>query len=156
VPVDPATPGAPTLRLAGPADRDHFLALEAACFAPDRRYSPAIIQRALTSPHQRAWVIADASGAVLAGLIAWSRPRTWRVVSVAVLPEARGAGHFTRLMEHYHDAARRAGAGRSGLEADAENAPLIARYEHADYHVVARLKDYYGPGQDAQRMERAL
>jgi ribosomal protein S18 acetylase RimI-like enzyme len=42
------------------------------------------------------------------------------------------------------------------LEVAVDNAVAIAFYERHGYRTVARLADYYGPGLDAWRMEKAL
>lgn len=134
-----------------PADLPLLLGLEEACYDPPRRSSPASLRRSLHSPHQEVWLHGD-----VGALILWRRPRTWRVHGLHTHPGARGQGIAGALLAHAEARARAAGAARVVLEADADDARLVAWYGARSYRVTRRLPDYYAPGRSAVRMVKSL
>jgi ribosomal-protein-alanine N-acetyltransferase len=89
-----------------------------------------------------------------AGLI-WSRgPRPWgRVYALAVHPEARGNRLGPRLLQQMIDDLRHRGSKSIFLEVRTDNSAAIRLYESFGFKTCRLLKNYYGPGIAAQRME---
>jgi [ribosomal protein S18]-alanine N-acetyltransferase len=70
--------------------------------------------------------------------------------NVAVLPEYRGHGIGTSLMQHVLAEALRLGAKRATLEVRASNAAALRLYERLGFYVAARRRNYYSnPVEDA-------
>jgi ribosomal-protein-alanine N-acetyltransferase len=70
--------------------------------------------------------------------------------NVAVLPQFRGQGIGTRLMEHVLAEALRLGARRATLEVRASNQAALHLYERLGFRVAATRKHYYSnPVEDA-------
>lgn len=139
-------------------DLDAIVELEQAAFQDYRQASLGSLRRSLTSAHQSFWVI-DFPGVPgkLAGLLVlWHFPKTWRVYDIATHPEARGQGIGTELMQHAESLARKAGATRMSLEAEEQDARLVAWYVHQGYTVVDRLEAFYHNGCSALRLTKHL
>ena len=70
--------------------------------------------------------------------------------NVAVLPQFRGQGMGTTLMQHVLAEARRLGAMRATLEVRASNGAALRLYERLGFYVAATRKNYYShPVEDA-------
>jgi [ribosomal protein S18]-alanine N-acetyltransferase len=70
--------------------------------------------------------------------------------NVAVLPEYRGRGFGTSLMQHVLAEALRLGAKRATLEVRASNAAALRLYERLGFYVAATRRNYYSnPVEDA-------
>ena len=82
------------------------------------------------------------------------------VLTVAVVPEARGRGLGRRLVEAGLDAARQAGADLIFLEVAEDNAPARRLYAACGFSETGRRPGYYHrpgePAVDALVMSRAL
>lgn len=153
----PEPAGVYRLRRAGPEDLDAVAALERDCFEPERRSSRAVLRRSLRSVRQEVWLLDGPDGGPSAAMVVvWRHPRTTRVYSLAVRSEHRGRGLGERLMRLAEEGARRAGASRIVLEADAHLPRLVSWYEELGYRVVAERPDYYAPGRPAVRMEKTF
>lgn len=69
--------------------------------------------------------------------------------------DLRGQGIAKRLLERFHDEARKKGAAVCFLEVRTRNIMAIALYEKAGYERVSVRKDYY-PDDDALVMRKEL
>lgn len=128
--------------------------LETLCFPPHRRDGPASLRRSLASPRQSVWVVPGPTAERLAAAaVYFYYPKSLRVYSVSVHPESRRGGLGDLLLAKAFALARRRGVTRLRLEADRNNAALVSWYERRGFSIVATLADYYGPGEDAVRME---
>lgn len=69
---------------------------------------------------------------------------------IAVDRAAHGRGHGRELLRAVEDRLRAAGARLLLIEAAGrpDNAPTLAFYTRCDYQVVARIRDFYRPGDD--------
>ncbi len=145
----------PALRRAEVADLDGIVALETACFEPERRASRSSLRRSLLSPRQAVWVLADGA-AIVGSLVLWHHPLTTRIYGVAVDPACQGQGLGEVLMQHAEQEAMQAGARHVTLEADEGRARLVGWYERLGYRRVRLREDFYAPGRGAWRMEKSL
>lgn len=68
------------------------------------------------------------------------------VMTVAVAPAARGAGHGRRLLTWLTEVARERGAAHLVLEVRADNAPAAALYSCAGFCTISIRRRYYQPG----------
>lgn len=71
------------------------------------------------------------------------------VLTVAVLPEARGQGLGRALLDRAKTEARARGAESMVLEVSVANAPALRLYAAADFQTVGRRPRYYPGGSDA-------
>ncbi|MEQ1610443.1 MAG: GNAT family N-acetyltransferase [Hyphomonadaceae bacterium] len=145
-----------TVRGAAPADAPTLEAIEAASFIYDRLSSRALA-RNLRSPTANIFVAAI--GGVLAGyaMVFFRRGSTLaRLYSIASVPNARGRGIGSRLMEACEHAAIKRGCDRLRLEVREKNRPAIAMYERLGYRRIGRYENYYQDGAPALRFEKQL
>lgn len=77
------------------------------------------------------------------------------IVTVCVMPAARGRGHAGRLLDAALQRARAAGAAHCFLEVAADNAEARRLYQRRGFVEVGRRRDYYGPGGHALVLRRA-
>jgi ribosomal-protein-alanine acetyltransferase len=144
------------VRRARRGDHAALLALERRSFRGDR-LSPRQLRRHLDN--RRAWLaVAERNGAVLGDALLLFRAGSAiaRLYSIAVAPEARGAGVGARLLRAAEAAARARGCRRLRLEVRADNAAAIALYEARGYRRFGRRPGYYDDGADAWRYQREL
>ncbi|WP_307781329.1 GNAT family N-acetyltransferase [Agilicoccus flavus] len=66
------------------------------------------------------------------------------VMTIAVVPAARGAGHGRTLLAALEDAARAAGARHVLLEVQADNAAALGLYAARGFVEISRRRRYYG------------
>ena len=82
------------------------------------------------------------------------------LLTIAVHPEAQGAGIGKKLMSEFHTAAKSRGASRAFLEVADDNGAARALYLGAGYGESGRRVGYYNRAHsapiDAITMERAL
>jgi [ribosomal protein S18]-alanine N-acetyltransferase len=70
--------------------------------------------------------------------------------NVAVLPEMRGHGMGTTLLQHVLSEGRRLGAKRATLEVRASNEGALRLYDRLGFYVAATRRNYYSnPVEDA-------
>ncbi len=78
------------------------------------------------------------------------------VQTVAVAPAAQGRGRGAVLLDWLLEQARRRAAREVMLEVAAQNTAAQSLYRQAGFEQIALRRGYYGPGQDALIMRRAL
>ncbi|HZI65456.1 MAG TPA: GNAT family N-acetyltransferase [Thermoanaerobaculia bacterium] len=146
----------PTLREGRPGDLDRLWRLDQLCFEPGIAYSQRDLQRFLAMP--RAVCVVAEDGDTLCGFaLAYSRPSALaHVVTLDVDPTFRRRGLGRRLIESVLERSAAAGAKRAVLEVDVRNSGAIAFYRKLAFREAGRLAAYYGPGQDAFQMVKAL
>jgi len=79
-----------------------------------------------------------------------------QVITIDVHPERRRQGLADRLMTELESQARKTGISRVVLQVGVDNLPAQNLYRKWGYQVRSRLKNYYGPGQDAYLMDKSL
>jgi ribosomal protein S18 acetylase RimI-like enzyme len=136
-------------------DLEALLDLEKACFAPERRESPASVRRSILSTHQELWVLRQGD-TLVASMTLRIFPKTLRIYSLAVSPDFRGRGLGERLVRHAYDRACSLRIPRLTLEVDAADERLQHLYLRLGYSYSQTLPDYYGLGQSAYRYVQIL
>lgn len=151
---------AATVQLREPRWRDipRMVSLDRAAFTDDPWDAPTFWAELAGRP-RRHYVVADGCGTVpelqgYAGLDLGGDVAD--VMTLAVHPDARGAGLGGRLLEHLHQQARAAGAAGVMLEVRADNAAARALYQTRGYRVVHTRPRYYRGGVDALVMRKEL
>jgi [ribosomal protein S18]-alanine N-acetyltransferase len=147
---------------ARPDDLDALVRLEERTFTEDR-ISRRAWRHLLSRAHGQVLVVRRVAPegeppTLLAAAVVLYRRRsaTARLYSLAVSPDARGAGLGRRLLDEVGLRAAAAGCRRLRLEVRDDNAAAMALYRGAGFREVARLPDYYSGGASGLRMERSL
>jgi ribosomal-protein-alanine N-acetyltransferase len=139
-----------------PSDFESIWDLDQACFPPGIAYSRSEL-RTFLSQKGAETIVAERDGHVVAFVLGWRRRRTeGHVITLDVAAAARRQGLGRRLLSEFERRLRDAGVTRVQLETAIANKTAIAFYERLGYRRVARLEGYYGPGQPAWRMAKAL
>ncbi|MEW5424702.1 GNAT family N-acetyltransferase [Amorphus sp. 3PC139-8] len=155
-PAAPITPPSVTIRRAGIADLPALETLEQASFASDR-LSRRSLRTLIARPSASVLVAETAQGLAGSVLVLFRRnTRAGRVYSLAVRPEARGAGIAAMLMAAAEREAASRGAEVIRLEVRADNPPAIALYRKLGYRQIGHRKAYYQDGEDALRFGKSL
>lgn len=136
----------PTLRPATAADAHAVAAVEAA--AAHHPWSADAVRATLTAPTTLAWVVEDA-GRVVGHLLASAVVDEGEILTVAVHPAARRAGHARALIDALHAGWRARGVTRGHLEVRTDNAAARALYEASGWRPSGVRRGYYGPDADA-------
>ncbi len=136
---------------------DSLAAIHAASFEHERAWSAREFAALLADPHVFA-VDAPRSGAGFA--LGRAVAGEAELLTLAVVPHARRAGHGRALVARFEGAAREHGAMEAFLEVAADNAAAVALYASAGYGERGRRPDYYDRGRggraDALLMGRSL
>lgn len=153
----PAT-AAVRVRRAELSDLEDLVALEQATFDSDR-ISRAQFRRHLDSDSARVLVASANHRRFLGTAMVFFRKgsRVARLYSIASLPEARGKGVGTALIEAAETAAQRRRCQVLRLEVRTDNDGAIRLYEQLGYHRVGPVKHgFYEDGSNAFVYEKAL
>ncbi|GLQ88472.1 GNAT family N-acetyltransferase [Dyella flagellata] len=153
----PAT-AAVRVRRAELSDLDDLVALEQATFDSDR-ISRAQFRRHLDSDSARVLVASANHRRFLGTAMVFFRKssRKARLYSIASLPEARGKGVGTALIEAAEVAARQRRCQSLRLEVRVDNESAIRLYERLGYHRAGAVKKgFYEDGADALVYEKTL
>jgi ribosomal-protein-alanine acetyltransferase len=144
------------LRPAGQDDLDALVALEERCFETDRlsrrRFRHFIASRTACC------LVALLDGVLVGYVLVLLHGRTAlaRLYSMAVAPEAQGAGLGRALLAAAEGAALDRGAAVMRLEVRPDNARAIALYRSMGYVEFGIYHDFYEDDSDALRMEHPL
>jgi len=142
------------VRPAGLQDIDALVRIEELCF--DRgRFRQDHLRWILTN--ERAVTLVEDNGSGLTGvLMLLFEGRVCRVLSVAVVPDARRRGLGTRLMQIAEDVAMERGCASVRLEVSTRNLAAIELYRGLDYKLDGHLPRYYSWGEDAFSMHKPV
>ena len=144
------------IRRARAEDLARLVEIENAVFATDRM-SARQWRRHIANPEGDV-LVAERGGAIAGAAVVFFHPRhrIARLYSIAVAPEARGAGIGEKLLAAAERNARRRGRERFRLEVRTENAAARRLYERRGYRAFGTRAGYYEDGADAVRYEKAL
>jgi len=133
------------------ADAPSLARLHAAAFPPGEAWGADAVALMLAMPGAFGWWVPD-GGLVLARAAADEA----EILTLGVVPAARGAGLGGRLLAAAMLAAAARGALAMFLEVAAGNAPARALYVAAGFVEAGRRRRYYSDGQDALVLRRDL
>lgn len=144
------------LRPATLADLDAIWRIEAAVFGAEA-WSREMMREELAGDHRTYLVLVDEDGGVLGygGLLAVGAEGD--IQTIALTPEARGAGHGRALMHALLAAAEERGVREVFLEVRADNPVARSLYERLGFAEIAVRPRYYQPDDvDAIVMRRDM
>ena len=152
----PAT-AAVRVRRAEISDLDDLVALEDATFDSDR-VSRAQFRRHLDSDTARVLVASANHRRFLGNALVFFRKgsKVARLYSIASLPEARGKGVGTALIEAVEALARQRRCHSLRLEVHTDNQSAMRLYERMGYRRIGFIEGFYENGSDAFRYEKTL
>ncbi len=140
-----------------PADMDAVLSIERASFGEDA------YDRNLFAEYERIcaglFLVAQGAHGIAGYSIAWivsGRPTLANLISIAVLPEARGSGAASLLLTSTIRRLKLRGADRLTLTVRGSNARAIRFYERHGFTALRRMPRYYEDGEDGLLMRRDL
>lgn len=152
-----------TLRLFEPRDLESVVYINRTCLPEN--YPPDFFLMHYRE-HPEAFLVAELNGTVVAysmsrvehGLSNLKKAfaKKGHVISIAVLPHARGMGIAEALMRRTLEALREYGASEVYLEVRVSNEPAIKLYRKLGFEPIRRLHAYYIDGEDAWLMARPL
>ena len=133
------------LRPATEADLDAIWAIESAVFGAEA-WTREMMREELTADHRCYLALADKAGVVrgYGGLLAVGTEGD--IQTIAVHPEARGAGQGRRLMTALLDEAQDRGVREVFLEVRADNPVARGLYESLGFAEIGIRPRYYQPG----------
>ena len=130
------------------ADFDRLWRIDQICFPPGIAYTQMDLTGFITR-RQAITVVAEFSGdAEFAGGIAGfavAQPirKIGRILTLDIIPEARGFGLATRLMHECEKRLRARGCGQVYLETAVNNEPALHLYKKLGYEILRTLPLYY-------------
>jgi ribosomal protein S18 acetylase RimI-like enzyme len=135
---------------------DALLEIEERCFKTDnfnRRQLQYLLQKAKTIS-----LVCHSAGRVHGYLLCLipNLPRPARIYSLAVIPELRGLGIASSLLQRTLTKLRQLGYQRCRLEVRANDKKTQELYKRFDFRVISQITEYYGDGADALKMELNL
>lgn len=144
------------IRLATFEDMEELLRIEEECFAQER-FDTELLESLVTSSLFRSFVAEDESG-TLGSAMVYLGPhmKEAHILSIAVLPSARGKGVGKALAQLLEREAIAAGARMMSLEVRADNASAHQLYLNLGYIERGVIESYFGPGEDALFMVKRL
>ncbi|MBI2822140.1 MAG: GNAT family N-acetyltransferase [Acidobacteria bacterium] len=148
------------IRLFRDEDFARLLQIDQVCFDPGIAYDASTLRYFLYHLWSDTLVIERDSEVVGFGIAAVTRRRgpglDGRIITLDLLPPMRGRGYGRDLLQKLESWLAAEGALAVSLEVDVRNTAAIGFYQRMGYREGRRLKDYYGRGRDALRMERLL
>ncbi len=142
--------------LRGTASAGLLAVLHAQCFAPGERWDEAAFGSVLAMPGGFGGVAGTDAGRPDALALARVAADEAELLTVGVLPAARGRGLAARLLEELAAEAAGLGAARLFLEVSVGNAPALALYRRLGFGEVGRRRQYYPDGSSALVLMRPL
>ena len=132
------------VREAVPADLDHIVMVEEACFPGPKAYSRRQLKYLLERANSTCLVETD--GKTLRGFVIILYRKRAKIAGIETLnvdPAFRGKGIASRLLRAAEEDMKRWGRQRSRLEVAEGNLPAKRLYHKIGYRVIKRLDNYY-------------
>ena len=142
-----------------PGDLRALYAIEEACFAPDVRFSRALMRSLVEDEKSRTWLgIAEGirAGFAIVGLRSDSDLTAAYIWTIEVLPAFRRMGVARELLTRVEESAREAGCPVMELHVSERNVHALALYVAAGYERVGVDAGYYGQGEDGFRYRKIV
>ena len=139
-----------------PLDIPNLTSLEREIF-PESPWSAAQFREELSGvPRTRHYLIAEDSGKVIAYAGIAIAGDNADIHTLAVIPEYRGRGIATELMNRLEAWAIERGISAFMLEMREGNVEALPLYEGRGYQTISRRNDYYAPGIHALIMRKQV
>ncbi len=137
-------------------DLDALLDLDERVFATDRM-SRRSLRHFLTSPTSQV-IVAERDGVVAGYALVLFRPNSAiaRLYSIAVVPDCKGCGVGSALLEAAEHAAVRCNCSHLRLEVHEKNQRAIELYRKCGYRQFGHYRHYYQDEGHAYRFEKTL
>ncbi len=145
----------PVLRVARHTDMHAIWQIDVNVFGED--VYPGFFFRQAMDLWPELLLVAELDGKLLGyalGGLGQDRSQGW-LLSLAVLPEARGFGLAERMMLQVEQSLLTLGIERVRLTVDPAN-PAQRLYFRLGYQQLAKERDYFGPGEDRLLLEKRL
>jgi ribosomal-protein-alanine N-acetyltransferase len=144
------------VRPATKEDLPGLMRIEHDCFGRERfsrRYLVSLLE-----DQEVDVLVGMVEGEVAASAMVLHDPSTVRsrILSLAIIPEEQGHGRSKTLLTHVEGLARQRGSFLIFLEVRVGNDAAINLYLGRGYRIGDRIPDFFGRGEDAWYMERAL
>jgi ribosomal-protein-alanine N-acetyltransferase len=139
------------IRRAGSADPPVMAAIHAASFPPHDTWDQDFIGRQLSVPGT--FGLLHPGGGVLLARVAADEAE---ILTIGVVPVARGTGIGSALLRDSFVIAAAAGATAMFLEVSVNNQPARIVYEKLGFKAAGQRKTYYPDGSDALVLRRGL
>lgn len=148
---------APVLQQIGRFDTDLLAEMHRRCFtaAWDRPWTATSFADVLAMPGAAGQILRVGDAPLGFGITLQAVDEV-ELLLIGILPEARGAGLGSMLLDSLLSAAAAQGATRALLEVAAENHAAIASYTKVGFTICGRRKQYYPGPTDAVLYEKAL
>ena len=148
-----------TSRPFAPGDLRALYAIEEACFAPDVRFSRALMRSLVEDEKSRTWlgiVEGVRAGFAIVGLGSDGEPSAAYIWTIEVLPAFRRMGVARELLARVEESAREANCLTVELHVSERNLHALALYVVAGYERAGVEPGYYGHGEDGFRYRKIL
>lgn len=142
------------LRTATPKDFEALYEIETACFR-EKRFRKDHVEWILDN-ERCLTLLEEDRGRPLGAVMLLFEGQTCRILSIAVVPQARRRGLATAMMEATQAAARERGCALVRLEVSTRNYGAIQFYRGLGYRTDGVLYGYYSWGEDAYSMTLPL
>jgi len=142
----------PEIQKAQKSDEPFLKILEEKCFPLTRQSTSASLKHSLNSQHQTVLILKSDEGISIGSAVIFKFKKTWRIYSISILPEYQKMGYGRSIMEHIIEKAKECDVHRLSLEADFQNKALLSWYKSFGFASVKRLVNFYGLGEDAEKM----
>ncbi len=135
---------------------DSLLEIEGRCFITDnfsRRQFNYLLEKAKAIS-----LVCHSAGRMHGYLVCLkpALPRPARIYSLAVIPELRGMGIASGLLQRTLKILKKQGYQRCRLEVRAKDKKTQALYKRFNFKIIGQVAEYYGDGADALKMELNL
>jgi ribosomal-protein-alanine N-acetyltransferase len=138
------------------SDFESMWQLDQECFPPGIAYTRSELRDFLAAKTAET-IVVERDGRIAAFVLGWRRGLSvGHVITLDVTASARRQSLGRRLMAELEGRFRASGVTRMQLETAVTNMVAIRFYERLGYRKVAQLRDYYGPGLPAWRMQKVL
>lgn len=142
------------IRKASDRDLDFLDQLEHVAFSAAQQSARRNIRKGINSDFQEILVAEKQHKKTPVGaIVLFKYSHTLRIYSIAILPEFQEKGYGAFLLDYILEFAVKKQMNVITLEADANNAKLIAWYENKGFVIKEQKEDYYGEGLHAVKME---
>jgi ribosomal protein S18 acetylase RimI-like enzyme len=143
------------IRTASLEDMSALVHVEEECFAQER-FDAELLGSLVTSSLFRCFLAEDETGVLGSAMVYLGPDMEAHILSIAVLPTARGKGVGRALAGRLEEEAVAAGEEFMSLEVRAENVSAHRLYESMGYADRGIIEAYFGPGEDAILMVKRL